>query len=88
MKIKSGFSLKNIDGQYVVCSENTADASQKNIVLTETLVFLWERLSQRAHTKEELLNALLDNFEISTVLALSNIDVFVKTLRENEIIEE
>ncbi len=39
-------------------------------------------------TKSEMLNALLDNFEISTVLALGDIDVFLRTMRENGIIEE
>ena len=39
-------------------------------------------------TKKDMLNALLDNFEISTVLALGDIDVFLRTMKENGIIEE
>lgn len=87
MKIKSGFYLKNINGQTVVMSENTAEAPINSIVLGETATFLWECLSKSEMGKEQLLNALLDRFEISTVLALNDIDVFVKTLRENGIIE-
>ena len=34
-----------------------------------------------------MLNALIENFDISTVLALGDIDVFVRTMKENEIIE-
>ena len=34
------------------------------------------------------LDALLENFEISTVLALGDIDVFLRTMKENGIIEE
>ena len=87
MKIKSGFFIKNINGQHVVCAESSSDAPRNNIVLTEASLFLWRKLEEGEMTKEQLLHALLDNFEISTVLALSNIDVFVKTLRENGIIE-
>ncbi len=87
MKIKSGFSLKNIDGNSVIVCNNNAATPIDNIVLGETAVFLWECLSEKDMGKEQLLNALLDRFEISTVLALNDIDVFVKTLRENDIIE-
>ena len=58
------------------------------IVLTETALFLWKMLENGNPTKSEMLNALLDNFEISTVLALGDIDVFLRTMRENGIIEE
>ena len=39
-------------------------------------------------SKPQMLDALLDNFDISTVLALSDIDVFIRTMRENGLIEE
>ena len=87
MKIKEGFYLKNIHGQCTVCSKNTVNAPLGSIVLTETSEFLWNCISEKEMTKEQMLNALLERFDISTVLALSNIDVFVKILRENDIID-
>lgn len=86
MKIKSGFYLKNTDGVMVVQCENAA-IPMNNIVLGGTATFLWEVLSREDMSKEQLLHALLDRFEISTVLALNDIDVFLKTVRENGIIE-
>lgn len=88
MKIKPEFHLKKISGQNVVCCENSVSSPMNSIVLTETAAFLWEQISQKDMGKEQLLNALLDRFEISTVLALNDIDIFVKTLKENGIIEE
>lgn len=58
-----------------------------SIVLADTAVFLWNLLKERDVTKTEMLNALIENFDISTVLALGNIDVFVRTMKENGIIE-
>lgn len=85
MHIKDGLTVKNLQGQMTVVAEKGID---NTIVLTETALFLWKMLENGNPTKSEMLNALLDNFEISTVLALGDIDVFLRTMRENGIIEE
>ncbi len=87
MKIKEGFNLVDRSGQWVVIADNPAVSLNNTIVLTGTSVFLWNLLKEKEVTKTEMLNELLENFEISTVLALGNIDVFVRTMRENGIIE-
>ena len=89
LRIKDGFELKNIHGEYIVISKEKSILMPHNsIILTDTAVFLWNLLKNQDVTKAEMLNALIENFDISTVLALGNIDVFVRTMRENGIIEE
>ena len=58
------------------------------ILKTNTSLFLWNRLKNGDVSKSQMLDALHDNFDISTVLALSDIDIFIRTMRENGIIEE
>ena len=88
MKIKKGYELVNRSGQNVIISKDTAVASLDNaIVLTDTAVFLWNLLKEKDVTKTDMLNALIESFDISTVLALGDIDVFVRTMKENGIIE-
>lgn len=88
MRIKSGYELKIQSGKYVVCHNGVASGELDNsIVLADTAVFLWNLLKEKDVTKTEMLNALIENFDISTVLALGNIDVFVRTMKENGIIE-
>lgn len=88
MRIKEGYDLKIQSGKYVVCYKGVASGELDNsIVLADTAVFLWNLLKEKDVTKTEMLNALIENFNISTVLALGNIDVFVRTMRENGIIE-
>lgn len=88
MKIKKGYELVNRSGQNVIISKDATVASLDNaIVLTDTAVFLWNLLKEKDVTKTDMLNALIENFDISTVLALGDIDVFVRTMKENEIIE-
>lgn len=86
MRIKDGFSLKNFEGQHTVVSDN--GELENTIVLTDTALFLWNLLKTREVSKTEMLNALLRNFDISTVLALGDIDVFLRTMKENGIIED
>lgn len=88
MRIKSDFHLKNDKGKHiVVATGETARSFNSSIVLSDTAVYMWELLKQNEMTKEHLVNSLLDNFPISTVLALSYVDTFFKTLKENEILE-
>ena len=89
MRIKDGFKLVNMQGQNTVVLNNGKSVSFNNtIVLTDTAAFLWKMLENGNPTKKEMLNALLRNFDILTVLALSDIDIFLRTMRENGILEE
>lgn len=88
MKIKNGYELIFKSGQYIVTYNGVDSVSLNNsIILADTAVFLWNLLKEKDVTKTEMLNALIENFDISTVLALGNIDVFVRTMKENGIIE-
>lgn len=89
MKIKQGFSLKTENGQNVIiCDKSVNRDFNSTIFLTETSVYLWDLLQNENAGKEQMLHGLLQRFDISTVLALNNIDVFIRTLKENGILEE
>lgn len=87
MRIKDGFELENRSGVNVVVRKGDRAVPFNTITLTETSVFLWNLLKEKDVTKTEMLGAIIENFDISTVLALGDIDVFVRTMKENEIIE-
>lgn len=89
MKIKNGYGLQKVSGQWIITYNGVPTGAQLNsIVLSDTTAFLWNLLKEKEVTKTEMLDALISEFDISTVLALGNIDVFVRTLKENDIIEE
>ena len=89
MKIKSGFELEVLGGQKtIVYKGEKGVAFNQTIVLSETTAFLWNYLKKNDATKAQMLSALIEAFDISTVLALGDIDTFVKTLKANGIIEE
>lgn len=89
MKIKEGFELENRSGQKIIVYKGSGDISfNQTIVLGETTAFLWNYLKGNNATKPQMLNALMEAFDISTVLALGDIDTFVKTLKANGILED
>lgn len=88
MKIKKGFKLKNISGrQTVVADRRTIKDFNSLIILSESAVILWEMLASGEYTKEELTAKLIENMKISKTQASGNVKVFIKTLKDNGILE-
>lgn len=85
MKIKNGYSLISKNGGFFICLNDKP--LEKTIVLTKIGAFLWGVLEKENLSTSQLLDLVLTNFEISTVLALGEIDTFIKQIKENNIFE-
>ncbi len=87
MKIKPFFTLsKDADGNFFILSDE-AHGNKKIPLPNERCAFLWNKTVSEECTKEQLLNALLNECDISTVLALNDIDTFLRIIKENGILE-
>ncbi len=86
MKIKNEYEIKNASGKSFVV--NSLTQSQVEIIFNEISLFLWELLKAKHLTKTEMLELVLNRFDISTVLALGEIDTFVRTIREYGMTDE
>ena len=84
LQLKKGFVLKKEKGEWFLCSES----GKPYCVLNDSGCFLFGLLKERNMTKAEMLEELLANREISTVLALGDIDTFVRLMKQYEIIQE
>ena len=83
MKLKEGFILREVAGEYIVVpSGDTLDLNMM-ISLNETGKFLWEILEKGAE-EEELVEALLGEYDVSREDAKAHVSAFVAKLRENE----
>ena len=85
MKIKPGFSLKQEGNRFFIFS--TENPQKEPLAVNDMVALLFEQLSNGVDSKEQLLNAMLDRFDISVVLALSQIDLCMKEFRENGMLE-
>lgn len=87
LKIKSVYKILEIDDIFTVCDEQGIPL-KNGIVLDEISLFLWKLIKEKEIAKSNILGEVLKNFEISTVLALGEIDRFVRIMKENGILEE
>lgn len=86
MKIKEGFVLRNICGEYVVVAVGRQTLDFKGLIkLNETGAFLWERL-QAESTTEELLTAMQAEYDVEAATASADIEAFVTALRNAELL--
>ena len=84
MRVNSKFKIEMLNGQNVIidCDNNVYSA----VDFSEIKMFLWQLSLGREITKQQMLDAILNKFEISTVLALGEIDDFIRKLKEYGII--
>lgn len=82
MKIKEGFVLKQVaDVTIVVPAGEAALDFNGMITLNDTAAFLW-RLLENETTQEELLSAMLKEYDVDEKTAKAGIAKFVAKLNE------
>ena len=81
MKLKSGFVLKEMAGECIVVSVNSKLDLNGVITLNETAKTIWLRLEKGAE-KEDLVKALLEEYDVDEDSAVSAVENFVGKLKE------
>ena len=88
MKIKSGFVLEKVGNGYLAVAVGERAKEFAGLVrMNGTGAFLWNLLADKDMTREELLAAVLAEYEVEEAQALSDIMSFEKKLSENGIFE-
>ncbi len=86
MKIKDGYMLRKVAGNYIIVPVGTEAVDFNGLITTnETGAFLWQKLSEDI-SNEDLLSALLDEYEIDEATARDDIDAFLNKLIESELL--
>ncbi len=87
MKIKKEFITRTIAEETVVVPTGAAAARLNGMItLNDTGAFIWKFL-QEEHTKEELLAAMLEEFEVDEACAREDIEGFTGVLMEQGMLE-
>lgn len=73
MKIKEGFVLREMCGEYIVAGEGLEHINfNKLISLNQTAAFLWKELAGKEFTEQEMAELLVKEYEIDMELALKD----------------
>ena len=86
MKLKNGFVLKEMAGECIVVAVDAKLDLNGVITLNETAKTIWLCLEKGAE-REELVKALLEEYEVDRTTAVNAVDTFVGKLEELGFIE-
>ena len=88
MKLKSGFVLKQINKKYYAVPVGPLAARHKILVsMNGVCLFVWNQLQQE-RTRQELLDALLTEYDVELEVAAADLDRFLGALEQAELLEK
>ncbi|HWP95565.1 MAG TPA: PqqD family protein [Syntrophomonadaceae bacterium] len=89
MKIKDGFILREIAGANVVVpvGENMVKFSNM-ITLSDTAAFIWKALSEQELNREQILQLIVDEYEVGEEAASADLDKFIGSLLKANVLDE
>ena len=89
MKIKKGFVLRQLLGEYVITGEGLERVNFNKIInLNATAAYLWESVQDKEFTAETLADLLMDRYEVDRETALKDSQTLVQSWTEAGLIEE
>ncbi|MDO4943444.1 MAG: PqqD family protein [Lachnospiraceae bacterium] len=87
MKINKEFVLREIAGDYILVPVgNTAMEFNGLITLNEVSALLWEKM-QNEVSLEQLIDAVLEEYEVDRTTATQDVEEFVDRLKETKILD-
>ena len=85
-KIKSGYVLREIEGEFLAIPFAPELNSANVIILNPVSGLLWGKLQTKC-TLSQLVKAVTKNFTIDEATAQSDIEEFLQILKENDMLE-
>ena len=88
LKAAENLILREIAGESVLVPVGEAALRLQGVIsLSESGTLLWKRLSQEC-TREELIDMILEEYDIDILTAERDVDAFVSQMRQLGILEE
>ncbi|MBP3203691.1 MAG: PqqD family protein [Bacteroidales bacterium] len=88
MRIKDGFTLRTLLGEHIVVGEGLAQVNfNKMLSLNESAAYLWEAVSGKDFTREDLVKLLLERYEVSEEQAAADVDKLLAIWMEQGVAE-
>lgn len=87
MKVKSGFILREIAGEYIIVPTGRAAIDFNGLItVNEVGKFIWDEL-QKEISEDELVERILNEYETDKETASADVKEFLETLKASEIME-
>jgi hypothetical protein len=88
MKIKSGFMLRELAGEWVVVPLGERVVEFNGIItISESGALLWKQMEQMDVTEDEMVKVMLTEYEIDKETARNDIREFINIIKEKKLVE-
>lgn len=88
MKIKNGFVLRQVAGNYIIIGTGDEAVDFNGMItINETGAFLW-KLLEKEISREELAEKMLSEYDVDRDTAEADIDEFIEKLRSSKLLSE
>ena len=88
MKIKEGYILREVADSNIVVPIGNAQVSFNGIMtLNDVGAFIW-RLLEKGADKEQLLSAVLEEYDVDSERAEWDLNLYLEKLRSKDLIED
>lgn len=90
MKIKEGFEIQNVCGEFIVVPTGAENVDYSKIIsLNETAAYLWNGVADKeSFTTNDMVQLLLDEYDVEESIAFEDCELIVARWREMELLEE
>ncbi|MBQ0086037.1 MAG: PqqD family protein [Prevotella sp.] len=89
MRIKKGFDLRNVLGEYVAISEGIENIDfSKVVALNESGAYLWKKVVNMDFTAEDMAKMLTEEYDVDYDTALKDATALAQKLIESGVAEE
>ncbi|MBQ7346827.1 MAG: PqqD family protein [Clostridia bacterium] len=86
MQINHDFTIQKVGASYVAVPVGETSKTFHGMVrLNETGAFLWKLMAEKDCTEEELVDALLAEYDVSREVAANDVHRIVEQLKQNNI---
>lgn len=88
MKAKEGFILRNVVDEHILMpTGDNIGRFNGTVLMNDVSAFIWEKMKNPI-SREDLLIAILDEFEVEKTIASADLDALLSTLKEYGVIED
>lgn len=78
MKLIEGFKLRKLGREYIVVGEGLKQVNfNKMISLNDTAAYIWEQVVGKDFTKDDVVNLLLERYEVDRETASKDVDILL-----------
>lgn len=88
MRIKDGFTLRELCGEHVVIGEGLTQVNFNKILsMNDSAGYLWKEVQGKDFTLEDLVKLLTDRYEVTAEVAMEDVKRMVSVWQEHGVLE-